>query len=167
MFHRSKWRQFLISLSQNISKVSRYSLELLLQLPDMKSNDHQTSSLLLWQDTSMEMDFLAQSAFQKCKRLTSNSTHPLWQTDNVDYHSWCSSLWHWSQSLLHITRWEWSAYHLLFKNFDINWMKLCTRRVLAIEILNDVYSYKVEIHTDCKYVLEKDKLTLPDTSWWP
>jgi len=40
------------------------------------------------------------------------------------------------------------------------------RQVLAIEILNYVYSCKVESHTDHKYVLEKGKLTLPVTSQW-
>lgn len=56
------------------------------------------------------------------KWLTSNSTHPLWQTDTVVYNLWCSSLW--SYCLLHITTWEWSAYCLPLKNFDTNWKKM-------------------------------------------
>lgn len=56
------------------------------------------------------------------KRLTSNSTHPLWQTDTVVYNLWCSSLW--SYCLLRITRWEWSGYCLPLKNFDTNWKKM-------------------------------------------
>lgn len=79
------------------------------------------------------------------KWLTSNSTHLLWWTDIVDYHLRCSSLCHWNKSPLDITRWEWSAYPLQIKNIDINWMKPCTRQVLAVEIFDDVDSYNVEI----------------------
>lgn len=139
----------------------------LLQLPATKSNDHHTSSLRLWQDSSMEMDFPAQSAFQKCEQVIGIQFHSSSMTKR---HCWLSFMmflvWYWSQSLLHMPKRERSACHLLFKNFDINWIKLCIRRVLAIEILNYVYTYKVESHTDHKYLLEKDKLTLPVTCWW-
>lgn len=99
------------------------------------------------------------------KWLTSNYTHLLWQTDIVDFYLGCSTLWHQNKSLLDITRWEWRAYNLWFKNFDINWMKPRTRQVLAVEIVSDVKSYKVEIYMNHKCILEKEEHPLPTTSW--
>lgn len=43
-------------------------------------------------------------------------------------------------------------------------MQLHTRQVLAVEIPNDVDSYKVEIHVHHKCILEKEEQTLQATS---
>lgn len=91
-------------VSVNINKVSRY-LKLLVKLPakkkpHQKTNDHQTSSLLPWQNSSVEINFSRQSAFQKCEQVTDIEFHTSAVADTVDYHLLCSGLWYWSQSLL-------------------------------------------------------------------